>query len=91
MVPGLILRAAPSSGFAASSVSSFERSLIPGLWGPNWTSGIGGGEGNRGELEGETPDLEGVTAVMSHTVSSVGGRGDNLGCDHCGLVLSAYL
>lgn len=64
-VPGLILLAAPSSGLEiASSDSSLEMSAIPGLLGPNCTSGIGGGEGNRGELEGETPDLEGGTAVM---------------------------
>ena len=63
-VPGLILRAAPSSGFeVASSDSSFDRST-PGLWGPNCTSGMGGGDGRRGELDGEMPDLEGVTAVM---------------------------
>ena len=63
-VPGRILRAAPSSGFdAASRDSSFDRS-IPGLFGPNWTSGIGGGEGKRGELDGDTPDRDGVTAVI---------------------------
>ena len=63
-VPGLILRAAPSSGCeVASSDSSFDMS-IPGLWGPNCTSGMGGGEGRRGELDGDTPDLDGVTAVI---------------------------
>lgn len=64
-VPGLIRRVAPSSGLeVASRESSFEMSPIPGLLGPNWTSGIGGGDGSRGELEGETPALEVVTAVM---------------------------
>jgi hypothetical protein len=66
VVPGLIRLAAPSSGFeAASNESSFERSLIPGLLGPNWTSGIGGGEGSRGELDGETPERDGATAAMT--------------------------
>lgn len=64
-MPGLILRAAPSSGFpGASRESSLDMSVIPGLFGPNWTSGIGGGEGNRGELDGETPDRAVLTAAM---------------------------
>ncbi len=65
-VPGLILRAAPSSALlaAASREISVEGSPSPGLLGPYWTSGIGGGEGRRGELEGETPDRAGVTAAM---------------------------
>lgn len=65
LVPGLILRAAPSSGLeVASRDSSLFMSPIPGLCGPYWTSAMGGGEGKRGELEGETPDLAAVTAVM---------------------------
>lgn len=70
-VPGLILLAEPWSTLReASNWSSFPMSEIPGLRGPYWTSGIGGGEGRRGELEGDTPDREGVTAVMRWAGSS---------------------
>lgn len=66
-VPGLIRRAAPSSGFeVASRDSSFDMSPMPGLCGPNWTSGMGGGEGSLGELDGDTPDLAGLTAAMMY-------------------------
>ena len=49
-VPGLILRDAS----AAPPGKLFEYSDRPGDVGPLWSSAIGGGEGSRGDDEGET-------------------------------------
>jgi hypothetical protein len=64
-VPGRIRRAAFSSGLdgVPSRESSLERSR-EGDCGPNWTSGMGGGLGSRGEDMGDTPVREGVIAVI---------------------------
>jgi hypothetical protein len=65
LVPGLILLAAPSSGFVVSpSWKSELASPTVGLCGPNCTSVKGGGEGRRGDLDGETPVRAGVVAVI---------------------------
>ena len=65
LVPGRIRRRADSSGlFGASTCSSAGLEPIDGLWGPNCNSGMGGGEGSRGELDGDTPERAGVTAAM---------------------------
>lgn len=44
----------------ALSVNAFERSREPAMgdFGPSWSSAIGGGLGNRGELEGEAAMIE---------------------------------
>ena len=64
LVPGLILLRAVSSGLielsACCSAVLFD---TEGLGGPNWNSGIGGGEGNRGELPGEPGNWEAVVAM----------------------------
>ena len=55
-VPGIILRRAPSSVLKPSpSCGLLFESPMVGLLGPICTSVKGGGEGNLGELEGETP------------------------------------
>jgi hypothetical protein len=55
-VPGLILLKAPSSILKPSpSCGLLFESPIVGLFGPICTSVKGGGDGSRGELEGETP------------------------------------
>jgi hypothetical protein len=52
-----------------------------GLLGPIWTSVKGGGEGRRGEEEGETPDLcgLGLVAVISVAVKRLGEKLDWVG------------
>lgn len=55
-VPGRIRRAALWSTFCGTTSlpkSSVETGAGPGEDGPIWTSAIGGGLGNRGELAGE--------------------------------------
>lgn len=55
-VPGLILLKAPSSILKPSpSCGLLFESPIVGLFGPICTSVKGGGDGSRGELEGDTP------------------------------------
>jgi hypothetical protein len=63
-VPGRILRLAASSGLLRGSTCvSIALPPLKGLCGPNCSSGIGGGEGRRGELEGDTPVRACVTAA----------------------------
>jgi hypothetical protein len=63
-VPGRILRRAASSGLLRGSTCvSIALPPLKGLCGPNCSSGIGGGEGRRGELEGDTPVRACVTAA----------------------------
>jgi hypothetical protein len=62
-VPGRIRLVEPSSGIAASPSWPEETLPIVGLFGPIWTSVKGGGDGSRGEEEGETPLLWGLGVV----------------------------
>jgi hypothetical protein len=64
LVPGLILLVEPLSILAVSPNGFWFESATEGLLGPICTSVKGGGEGRRGELEGETPLRAGDVAVM---------------------------
>ena len=79
-VPGLIRRRADSSGLlGVSACNSCGLEPVDGLGGPNCSSGMGGGEGSRGELEGETPVREGEIAVMlSYCQSNVNFRAQHV-------------
>ena len=54
-VPGRIRRRGPEGGWGSEGVEEGGGPVgpMPGDLGPIWTSGKGGGEGRRGEVEGE--------------------------------------
>ena len=55
-VPGRIRRRGPEEGLVSEGVEEGGGPVgpIPGDLGPIWTSGKGGGDGRRGEVEGES-------------------------------------
>jgi hypothetical protein len=66
LVPGLIRLFASSSIFRLLSASNWSSLAleIEGLCGPNCSSGMGGGDGNLGELDDDTPVRAGETVAM---------------------------
>lgn len=54
LVPGLILLEAPLSTVPVGNLLLSSNSDTPGDMGPVWSSAIGGGEGSRGDEEGDT-------------------------------------
>lgn len=68
-VPGRILRAAPPSVLPTCPILPCSSAMLPpGLFGPSWSSAIGGGLGSRGELEGDTAAIAIVGDMLAIAV-----------------------
>ena len=73
-VPGRILLDAPVSIALLGNLAWSSNNDTPGEVGPIWSSAIGGGEGNRGDEEGETAailDKRDMEMCQTSGVSSV--------------------
>lgn len=72
-VPGRMRRRGPEGGLGSSVVEDRGPvGPIPGDLGPIWTSGKGGGDGRRGEVEGESGAATAAAIVKECEISRGG-------------------